>query len=79
VVLDWRGRPDTRPTTRCWPPGPMGPDGRSTHRYAEVGQQVDEEPEEGLTIAAWGRRLVRRHEAQSRAIGRSACTLIRKV
>jgi hypothetical protein len=33
VVLDWRGRPDTRPTTRCWPPGPMGPDGRSTHRY----------------------------------------------
>jgi hypothetical protein len=33
VVLDWRGRPDTRPTTKCWPPGPMGPDGRSTHRY----------------------------------------------
>jgi hypothetical protein len=33
VVLDWRGRPDTRPTTRSWPPGPMGADGRSTHRY----------------------------------------------
>jgi hypothetical protein len=33
VVLDWRGRPDHRPTTRCWPPGPIGPDGRSTHRY----------------------------------------------
>jgi hypothetical protein len=31
--LDWRGRPDYRPTTKSWPPGPMGPDGRSTHRY----------------------------------------------
>jgi hypothetical protein len=33
VMLDWLGRPDTRPTTKTWPPGPMGPDGRSTHRY----------------------------------------------
>jgi hypothetical protein len=31
--LDWRGRPDHRPTTKSWPPGPMGDDGRSTHRY----------------------------------------------
>jgi hypothetical protein len=31
--LDWLGRPDRRPTTKAWPPGPMGPDGRSTHRY----------------------------------------------
>lgn len=32
-IVDGLGRPDNRPTTRCWPPGPMGPDGRSTHRY----------------------------------------------
>jgi hypothetical protein len=33
MVTDWLGRLDRRPTTKAWPPGPMGPDGRSTHRY----------------------------------------------